>query len=310
MRRQIAVIASAAAALLCSAPAARALGLAPVDLVPPAISGSAQQGQLLTCSSGTWLNGATSYAYSWLRNGTAISGATGSSYMVTAADVSQLISCAVLASNDSGPSAAPAVSLPVTPTAATGTGGSGTGGSGSGGSGSGSSSGSAGGTGGSSSGSAGGTGGSSTGAGGNRGSGGSSSGRVSGGGANRLPKPRVLSFTVTPRRMVIQLRGARRRTSGVEFSYRLDRSASVLVVIEHEVGKGKSKHWKVVAKLARARAKSLRARIKWAGRDGRALVPAGRFRALIAAADAGGWSAARSVGFLVARRRLAPRAHR
>ncbi|NKX53056.1 S8 family serine peptidase [Arthrobacter mobilis] len=52
----------------------------------PTISGTAQVGQTLTASKGTWSWG-TSFAYQWLRNGTPVAGATASTYKPSAADV-------------------------------------------------------------------------------------------------------------------------------------------------------------------------------------------------------------------------------
>jgi hypothetical protein len=63
-------------------------------------------GVVLTCSPGTWNYHPTSYAYQWRRNGTAISGATASTYTVIAADVGNTISCAVTATNPGGTSGA------------------------------------------------------------------------------------------------------------------------------------------------------------------------------------------------------------
>jgi RHS repeat-associated protein len=58
-------------------------------------------GQALSTSNGTW-HGATSYSYAWLRDGSAISGATGSSYTTTASDVSHCITAKVTATNSYG----------------------------------------------------------------------------------------------------------------------------------------------------------------------------------------------------------------
>ena len=52
---------------------------APVASSVPAITGTAQVNATLTASTGTW-TGATSYAYSWARNGTPIAGAAGATY--------------------------------------------------------------------------------------------------------------------------------------------------------------------------------------------------------------------------------------
>jgi hypothetical protein len=80
----------------------------PVNTAPPAVSGTAQQDQTLTSTSGTWTNSPTAYAYQWLRcdsagaNCAAIAAATSSSYLPTSADVSATIRSKVTASNASG----------------------------------------------------------------------------------------------------------------------------------------------------------------------------------------------------------------
>jgi hypothetical protein len=89
----------------------------PINLVPPSIGGTAQQGHDVVCSQGTWLNSPTSHAYQWKRTGTPILAATSSTYTVQAADVGQLLTCAVTASNADGASLIPAESLPVVPIA-------------------------------------------------------------------------------------------------------------------------------------------------------------------------------------------------
>lgn len=80
-----------------------------VNTVAPAISGTAQEGQTLTASPGTWTNSPISYAYQWLRGGSAISGATGSTYVPVTADVGSTITVQVIATNAGGASD-PAVS--------------------------------------------------------------------------------------------------------------------------------------------------------------------------------------------------------
>jgi thermitase len=81
---------------------------APVSTAPPAISGTAQSGQSLTTSAGTWSNAPSSYAYQWSRcdatgaNCTAISGATGSSYVLASADVASTIAVTVTATGSGG----------------------------------------------------------------------------------------------------------------------------------------------------------------------------------------------------------------
>jgi hypothetical protein len=80
----------------------------PVNTAPPAILGSAQQGQALTASPGSW-SGAQpiGYAYQWQRcdtNGAncANVGTADSSYTLTSADVGSTIVVAVTASNSAG----------------------------------------------------------------------------------------------------------------------------------------------------------------------------------------------------------------
>jgi hypothetical protein len=92
-------------------------GVAPVNTVAPAITGTAQEGQTVTCSTGTWTGTPTiTYAYQWKRNGSNIGSATNSTYVLVTADVSQSITCQVTATNGSG--SASATSNTITPTAA------------------------------------------------------------------------------------------------------------------------------------------------------------------------------------------------
>jgi hypothetical protein len=88
----------------------------PVNTVPPTISGTAQQGQTLTSSTGTWAGSPTSFAYQWQRcaaGGSAcadVANATGPTYAVGAGDAGSTIRVAVTARNTVGE--ATAVSLP------------------------------------------------------------------------------------------------------------------------------------------------------------------------------------------------------
>ena len=88
-------------------------GNAPANTVAPAITGTAQEGQTLSCSTGTW-SGSPTYAYQWKRNGSNIGSATNSTYVLVTADVGQLIKCTVTATNFIG--SANADSNTVTPT--------------------------------------------------------------------------------------------------------------------------------------------------------------------------------------------------
>ena len=97
---------------------------------PPTISGTAQEGQTLTESHGSWTNQPQSYSYQWQRcdtagsNCSAISGATGQTYDLTADDVGHTLIVSETAANaggDSSPadSAATSVVVPLAPTTTT-----------------------------------------------------------------------------------------------------------------------------------------------------------------------------------------------
>ena len=74
----------------------------------PSISGLPAPGQRLTCKSGVSGSGASSatLSYAWLRNTRAISGASGSTYVVGSADVSHHLQCRVSATNAGGSASA------------------------------------------------------------------------------------------------------------------------------------------------------------------------------------------------------------
>lgn len=76
----------------------------PINTVAPSISGAPTQGGTLTGADGTWTSaaGAISYARAWLRDGLAISGATGNTYVLDAADVGAMIGYRVTATNSDG----------------------------------------------------------------------------------------------------------------------------------------------------------------------------------------------------------------
>lgn len=93
----------------------------PTNLEIPVITGTAQVGQTLTCSNGTWLGSPTSYAHQWKRSGVSIDGATSATYVPVVADVGLPITCTVTAGNGTLPNTA-ATSESVTPIAAAPTG--------------------------------------------------------------------------------------------------------------------------------------------------------------------------------------------
>ena len=84
------------------------LPIPPVSLTAPQISGMAMQGQTLATDNGTWINSPTSYTYQWEdcdssgANCANISGATASSYALTANDVNHSIRMVVTGTNAGG----------------------------------------------------------------------------------------------------------------------------------------------------------------------------------------------------------------
>lgn len=78
--------------------------VAPVNTVAPAITGTAQVGQTLTTTNGTWTGAPTpTYARQWKAAGVAINGATALTYVPAVGDVSKVITCTVTATNVTGP---------------------------------------------------------------------------------------------------------------------------------------------------------------------------------------------------------------
>jgi hypothetical protein len=110
-RRQnlVALVAAGAVTVLVVAALSNAASNAvPVNSGEPKISGTAQVGQTLTASTGTWTNSPTSFAYQWRRcnaqgNGCAnVGGADSSSYLVRNADEGDTLRVRVTAKNADG----------------------------------------------------------------------------------------------------------------------------------------------------------------------------------------------------------------
>ena len=80
---------------------------APLSLTDPVASGTAQVGQTLSTTDGTWQGIATiTFAYQWRRDAVNISGATSSTYTLVAADYTTDIDCVVTATNSLGSASA------------------------------------------------------------------------------------------------------------------------------------------------------------------------------------------------------------
>ena len=92
---------------------AAGVAAAPKDLEPPVVSGTAQVGQVLSSTTGTW-TGATSYAYLWAGNTAQIAGATGARYTPVSSDVGHTLTSTVTATGSSGATAS-ATSAPTVP---------------------------------------------------------------------------------------------------------------------------------------------------------------------------------------------------
>ncbi len=99
---------------------------APVSVSAPVVSGTAQEGRVLSATTGTWSGSPTSYAYAWQRcdgsgsGCSALSGADESTYTLDADDVGTTLRVVVSATNAGGTtsstSAQTALVLPAAPT--------------------------------------------------------------------------------------------------------------------------------------------------------------------------------------------------
>jgi hypothetical protein len=72
----------------------------------PSIGGTPAAGETLTCATGVTVPASDSVSYTWIRDTTAISGATGGTYLVTAADETHHLYCTVTISGDGGSASA------------------------------------------------------------------------------------------------------------------------------------------------------------------------------------------------------------
>jgi hypothetical protein len=82
-------------------------GTLPVNTVAPVVSGSGVVGQTLTTTNGTWTGSPIpTYTYQWQRDGSPISGATSSTYLLVYADRGANVRCVVTATNTIGSASA------------------------------------------------------------------------------------------------------------------------------------------------------------------------------------------------------------
>ena len=79
---------------------------APVNLTLPIVSGTAEQGQTLSSTTGTWGQVPSSFAYQWQRGTSNIVGATSSTYVIQSADIGSTLRCVVTATNAIGAASA------------------------------------------------------------------------------------------------------------------------------------------------------------------------------------------------------------
>ncbi|PTL71956.1 hypothetical protein C1I63_03285 [Rathayibacter caricis DSM 15933] len=108
-RLAVIVVAALLLAILPAAPASAATAFTTAPT--PTISGTAAVGSVLTAKTGTWNPVPTSYAYQWKRSGTAITGATASTYKAVTADSGRTLTVTVTGSR-TGYTTTPRTSAP------------------------------------------------------------------------------------------------------------------------------------------------------------------------------------------------------
>ena len=91
------------------------VGVAPANTVAPAVTGTPDVGQVLSCSTGTWTGTPTpTYTYQWQRNGTNISGQTANTYTIQSGDEGTSIRCRVTGTNATGSATANSNAVTIT----------------------------------------------------------------------------------------------------------------------------------------------------------------------------------------------------
>ena len=74
----------------------------PENTVAPDVTGTNTVGSTLTCSTGTWTNSPSAYAYQWFQNNTPLIGETLNTHVITAGDAGSELVCRVTATNVAG----------------------------------------------------------------------------------------------------------------------------------------------------------------------------------------------------------------
>ncbi len=88
--------------------------MAPVNTVPPMISGTPKVGKTLTASPGEWDVAGLKFSYQWQANGVDINGAKSASYKVKPKDLGKELTVVVTAKAAGKSPSGTAVSAPVT----------------------------------------------------------------------------------------------------------------------------------------------------------------------------------------------------
>lgn len=90
--------------LACAAAVSKVVtGLWPLNTVAPAVTGTAQVGQVLTTTNGTWTGTATiAFTRRWLADGVVIAGATGLTYTLLVGQLGKVIRSEVTGTNSHG----------------------------------------------------------------------------------------------------------------------------------------------------------------------------------------------------------------
>ncbi|MBV9214511.1 MAG: hypothetical protein JOZ25_12800 [Actinobacteria bacterium] len=120
MRVMVTATNVAGSASVITAASASVTASPPVNTVPPAISGTYEDGQTLSATNGTWTGTAPiNYSYQWRRcdslgnNCSDISGATSSTYQLTPPDVGGTVRIVVTGTNTAGSAAASSAASPL-----------------------------------------------------------------------------------------------------------------------------------------------------------------------------------------------------